>query len=504
MLCKSRVSRSALFSGRRRLLAATALAALLCMSSAVAAGTFRVNAASVAAAPDGSTWAKAFKDIQDGVNAAEQAGGGEVWVARGTYTNPTSNRMVVSMAENVHIYGGFAGAETARSGRNWAANVTVIDGENTSQGATGADNSTLDGFTIKRGYSGFSGGGMYNAGTAPVVANCIFINNRAYSDGGAIDNNSASPTLINCAFLNNEAVNGYGGAIGNYLGSAAVSACVFSGNTATLDGGAVSNTGGAPTFTNCRFTTNTAAHGSAVYNSNSVALLTNCTISGNNAGAGGSAINNALAGPTLKNCILWGDAVAEITGVAATVTYSCVQGGYAGTGNISSNPLFVSAPANVALQAGSPCIDTGTASGAPATDVLGLSRPFGTGYDMGAYEYGATAPTVSVPNVVGLAAADAETAITDAGLTFTAVEEISDTVPLGDVIAQDPVGGTDVTPGSDVTLTVSSGPTAGSGCAGCQTAKGALTLEDLKKQFGDTLLAGMALLAMLALKGRRT
>ena len=501
MFCKSRVSQSSLFLARKRVLAVTALAVLLCMTSAGAAGTFRVNAASLAGTPTGLSWASAFQNIQDGVFAADQAGGGEVWVAQGTYTNPGPNSMAVDMAENVHIYGGFAGTETARSQRNWTSHLTVIDGQNSSQGATGANNSTLDGFTIKRGYSGFSGGGMYNAGTAPVVANCVFINNKAYSDGGAIENNSASPTVINCDFVDNEALNGYGGAIGTYLGSPAVSGCVFSGNAAKIDGGALHSTGGAPTFTNCQIADNTAVKGSAANSDNSAVLFTNCTFTGNIANAGGSAIYGNLIGPTLKNCIAWGDTVAEIAGAAATVTYSCVQGGHTGTGNISTNPLFTSGYAT--LQASSPCIDTGTASGAPTTDLLGLSRPAGAGYDMGAYEYGATAPTVAVPNVVGLASADAETAITDAGLTFTVVEEISDTVPLGDVIAQDPVGGTNVTPGSDVTLTVSSSPTAGSGCAGCQTAKGALTLDDLKKQFGDTLLAGVALLALLAVRGRR-
>ncbi len=499
MLRAKNLSRGRLVFAGSNILPVMALALLLFMSSAMAAGTFRVNAASAAGAPTGLSWASAFQDIQDGVNAADQAGGGEVWVARGTYTNPTSSRMAVSMAENVHIYGGFAGSETSRGQRSWAANLTIIDGENTSQGATGANNSTLDGFTITRGYSAFSGGGMYNAGTAPVVANCIFSNNRAYSDGGGIANNSASPTVINCDFVDNEALNGYGGAIGTYLGSPTVSGCVFSGNTAKFDGGALHNTGGAPTFTNCQITDNTAVKGSAANNDNSAVLFTNCTFTGNIASAGGSAIYGNIAGPTLKNCIAWGDTVAEITGAAATVTYSCVQGGHTGTGNISTNPLFVSGFAT--LQAGSPCIDTGTASGAPATDLLGLSRPAGAGYDMGAFEYGATAPTVAVPDVVGLASADAETAITDAGLTFTVVEEVSETVPPGEVIAQNPVGGTNVTLGSDVTLTVSTGPAGG--CAGCQAGKGALTLDDLKKQFGDTLLAGLALLALLAVKGRK-
>ena len=299
MLCKSIENRSVL-TVRTGMVSVLMMGVLLCAASAMAAGTYRVNAASTASTPTGLSWANAFSDIQAGIFAADQAGGGEVWVAAGVYTNQSPNSMAVDMAENVHIYGGFAGTETARSQRNWVTHITVIDGENTSQGATGANNATLDGFTITRGYSGFSGGGMYNTGTAPVVANCIFSNNKAYSDGGAMENNSASPTVINCTFTNNEALNGYGGAIGTYLGSPAVSRCVFSGNTAKFDGGAVYNTVGAPTFTNCLFTTNTGVHGSAVYNSNSAALLVNCTFSGNSANAGGSAIDSTISGPTLK------------------------------------------------------------------------------------------------------------------------------------------------------------------------------------------------------------
>ena len=38
------------------------------------------------------------------------------------------------------------------------------------------------------------------------------------------------------------------------------------------------------------------------------------------------------------------------------------------------------------LQLSSPCIDAGTSDGAPATDILGVERPQGSGVDMGAYE----------------------------------------------------------------------------------------------------------------------
>ena len=42
---------------------------------------------------------------------------------------------------------------------------------------------------------------------------------------------------------------------------------------------------------------------------------------------------------------------------------------------------------NFALQDGSPCVDRGTARGAPPVDIQGIVRPLGRGYDMGAYEY---------------------------------------------------------------------------------------------------------------------
>lgn len=59
-----------------------------------------------------------------------------------------------------------------------------------------------------------------------------------------------------------------------------------------------------------------------------------------------------------------------------------------GIGNISSDPLFVNQyVADYHLQANSPCVDTGTSLNAPATDFEGITRPQGSGFDIGAYEY---------------------------------------------------------------------------------------------------------------------
>ncbi|GJL57657.1 MAG: hypothetical protein NPIRA03_05140 [Nitrospirales bacterium] len=66
-----------------------------------------------------------------------------------------------------------------------------------------------------------------------------------------------------------------------------------------------------------------------------------------------------------------------------------------------------------------------------------------------------------VPDVVGLTQSIAQTALITAGLTVGTVTPVfSDTVPLGTVISQNPLAGTNVAPGSGVALEISSGPPA--------------------------------------------
>ena len=87
---------------------------------------------------------------------------------------------------------------------------------------------------------------------------------------------------------------------------------------------------------------------------------------------------------TIINSIVWGNGT-EIIG-DATVSYSCVQGGYAGTGNISFNPIFIApAAGDFHLTAvDSPCIDAGN----PSSQYNDIAFPPSLGTarnDMGAY-----------------------------------------------------------------------------------------------------------------------
>ncbi|KPJ74626.1 MAG: hypothetical protein AMJ54_16870, partial [Deltaproteobacteria bacterium SG8_13] len=113
-------------------------------------------------------------------------------------------------------------------------------------------------------------------------------------------------------------------------------------------------------------------------------------------------------------------------------------------------------------------------AGNPTANRGWIFRPTGTdGVDFRSSEYAVagerplltvvyfppSGPPVSVPDVVGLPQADAETAIVAAGLAVgTLFVEYSDTVPAGAVISQNPVAGAAVSEGTPVDLFISLGP----------------------------------------------
>ncbi len=154
-----------------------------------------------------------------------------------------------------------------------------------------------------------------------------------------------------------------------------------------------------PTVTDCTFNNNAASGGGGMNNYSSSPTVTNCTFSGNLAYSysGGGGMCNGSSSPTVTNCILWNDTPNEISG-GATLTYSDVQGGFFGIGNIDADPLFVDPNnGNFRLQTASPCIDAGDPDFVPApgaTDMDGLKRLWDgdadghAAVDMGAYEFG--------------------------------------------------------------------------------------------------------------------
>jgi hypothetical protein len=94
---------------------------------------------------------------------------------------------------------------------------------------------------------------------------------------------------------------------------------------------------------------------------------------------------------------MWNNALNIQWGVPTstlTVTYSDIQYGWSGVGNIDADPSFMNAAnGDFHLKADSPAIDTGTNIGAPTTDYEGDARPLDgdidatTTTDMGADEF---------------------------------------------------------------------------------------------------------------------
>ncbi|MCK4723846.1 MAG: hypothetical protein KAT75_11095, partial [Dehalococcoidia bacterium] len=172
-----------------------------------------VDIDNVAGPWDGKSWATAYQNVQEGLDEAERTGG-EVWMAEGTYKPTSTSDRAISfqLKSGVGLYGGFKGAETVRDQRDWVNNITVLSGDigkpgdkdsNSYHVVVGADNATIDGFTITHGGTtemiagppmkpghirgesplkwiadspkDSTGGGMLNFLASPTVRNCIFI-----------------------------------------------------------------------------------------------------------------------------------------------------------------------------------------------------------------------------------------------------------------------------------------------------------------------------------------
>jgi len=268
------------------------------------AAVWYVDTGNTSGVQNGESWATAFSTIQPAIEAAFDAGGGEVWVAEGTYTSDLV--AVVAMRPGVHLYGGFAGDETSRAERDWETRVTRIDGEDTRRCVFGADEATLDGFTVTRGYVDAGGGaGMLNLLVSSTVRNCTFIDNEAGYNGGGIVNQACIVSVTNCSFTGNEAAGG--GAIYNHASSGTISNCTFTGNEAwyaSTGGGAIYNFESTVTVAGCTFTESWAEQwGGAMYNEKSPITATDCTFTSNMtaSGAGGGMFNED-ADVTIADC----------------------------------------------------------------------------------------------------------------------------------------------------------------------------------------------------------
>ncbi len=314
---------------------------------------------------DGSTWAKAYPDLQQALTSTTSLSGSkEIWVAQGEYRpTPTLDRTVSFVVSGqTFLYGGFIGNETSKETRNWRNNRTVLSGDlgslfdksdNSYHVIVAKDvdqTSGIDGFIITQGNANGasdasynnSGGGLQilslSSTTAPKINNCEFLNNSANLYGGGLANISiegtVSPEIMNCFFNGNIAVRG--GGVGNYKVNGSnlprFINCSFSTNKADELGGAVANIGSDATYINCTWSMNQAIQdGGAVYNTNSASVIKNSILWKNFKGTFQPSLSyqqilNNHSNPVIQNNI--------------------IQGGYGvpGDKNLQTDPVFIKAP----------------------------------------------------------------------------------------------------------------------------------------------------------------
>ncbi len=325
---------------------------------------------------NGSSWAQAFKTLQEGIDAAQTSD--EIWVAKGTYY-PTKDRWgsnspadartkTFFISKEIRIFGGFSGNETAWDLQNITANPTILSGD------LGVVNNNADNaYNVLYFYQTLSN--YFTAETPKVYASLMgFIINDGNANGtynttggalvadGSNAGNTCEPHIGYCTFQNNNALN-YGGAIylGGYFGGKAggwVDHCTFNNNQSIYSGGAIYSDayGGTvnPLITHCSFTSNSAQQGGAVYNlgnnynttgSQSNATIRNCVFTANSATNSGGAIVNdggsgGISNAVISDCKFIGNSVTSSSGSAGAIlnfAYSL------GTSNATiSNAQFIS------------------------------------------------------------------------------------------------------------------------------------------------------------------
>jgi hypothetical protein len=332
--------------------------------------------------------------------------GDEIWVSTGIYVPTSSNwrdeddpRMRhFALKADVAAYGGFAGGETDRAQRDPVKNLTVLDGDLGPEGRAyhvvqlwhtepyANAGSILDGFTIRNGSATHaapgwdrSGGGMLVVTGSPTIRNCVFETNESAGPGGAVLlENGTSPVFIACVFRDNRATHHVGGAVAVFGNARALLAgCLLHNNRAWGWGGAVFASSGGR------------------------ASLVNCTVAGNLAGWGGGAVHaHADGAVSVANSIVRGNMMGDVPiqvaasgGGAAAATYSNVEDGFPGPGNIDGDPAFVDVSAgDYRLASCSPCLGLGGISALAELSGTPAAMPLPAAVDMGHGGYSAAVP----------------------------------------------------------------------------------------------------------------
>lgn len=396
---------------------------------------------------DGNSWATAYKDLQQAIDRARVVGK-EIWVAEGTYkptkrvdnSDPRSATFLIE--SGIEIIGSFKGTETTKKPLG-KVETTIFDGdlagndpawfpENLIKGALFTDNvyhvltlsnknSTsqikLKGVTVRGGSADGVGDNSVGAGILcksciPTIELCIIKNNISLLSGAGVYAGEGINQLYNCHLLNNVTLNGGGsGAFINKSRNCSIEGSIFENNqspdtsSCNSAGGVLLNEGNMKIVNSIFVKNHSGVNGGAITAKNSHINIINCTFVSNSAFKNGQSVSSNNTSLNAVNTIFWNnmDKPEIISDGVYSVTYSCIKN-VPGVGNVGSYPMFQDSdnPSGtdgvfgtmddgLHLLSGSPCIDNGTTgSEIPEDDITETNRPFGSGVDIGAYEFAAT------------------------------------------------------------------------------------------------------------------
>ena len=302
-----------------------------------------------------------FSSIQTAINTVYD--GDTVLVYPGTYVenvdftgkNIVLGSLFLTTQDTSYI------AQTIIDGNGLPNVVRFINGETSA--------AKLTGFTIQGGYydggnSAFNGAGVLIDQASPHISHCVIKDNTiSWYGGGICVWRASSPVLDNLTLIGNTATN-HGGGIAILDGATPIISNSLIANNTTHGGWGggiyVGGTGAAVSISNTTIANNTVTSGYS-----------------NHWGGGIATANMTTA--SLVNSIVWGNTPNQLDdefGVVQSVQYSCVEGNYVGTGNVSSDPKFTET--NLHLYANSPCINSAHPDSIDSD---------GTRADMGIYPY---------------------------------------------------------------------------------------------------------------------
>jgi hypothetical protein len=249
----------------------------------------------------------------------------------------------------------------------------------------------LTGFTITNGLAEYFwnyhyGGGIICANSNPTITDCIITGNIAtpYGKGGGVFCGISCAKFINVIITDNYASDTGGGIQMNVSSHVILNNVTISNNNATWGGGMYIYGDCNPIISYVTIFDNIASSegGGIICHVNCNPILSNLTVSENYSPLGAGIFVGSNCYPEVINSIFWNNIPSEIyqSGGVITITYSDIQGGWTGLGNMNSDPLFIdSVNGDFHLQENSPCIDAG--------DPNSPLDPDGTIVDMGAYYY---------------------------------------------------------------------------------------------------------------------